>query len=74
MPQNLKPYFWDVNFEQLNILKDKDFIVTRLLEMGRLECAQWLFNSYDRNTILEIVNTGHNLKQATCNMVKALLN
>lgn len=73
MPQVLKPYFWDVNFDALNVNKDKEFIITRLLELGRVECAKWVFGAYDKSTVLNTIDSKHNLSEKTCNLVRALL-
>ena len=38
----LRPLFWDCNFESLRWLDDKDFVTIRILTSGEWDALQWL--------------------------------
>ncbi|MBC7819519.1 MAG: hypothetical protein IAG10_21770, partial [Planctomycetaceae bacterium] len=42
LPKSLKPFFWDVRFEQLDGRRDGDFVAARLLESGSWQNILWL--------------------------------
>ena len=42
LPDELRPLFWDCNFESLQWPADRDFIVTRVLTSGEWDAVQWL--------------------------------
>jgi hypothetical protein len=42
LPDQLKPFFWDVDFSRLSMQKNGDFIIKRLLHSGSWDALQWL--------------------------------
>jgi hypothetical protein len=42
IPDELRPLFWDCDFESLQWLDDKDFITSRVLTSGEWDALQWL--------------------------------
>jgi hypothetical protein len=73
MPNFLKPYFWDVDFSNLSLDKNKDFVISRILEKGRIECIQWLFQNFSKDEILRTVELKFNMSQETINLTLALI-
>ena len=47
LPEDLRPLFWDVAFEELEVGKDRDFIVSRLAESGTDRAVRWLQTAYE---------------------------
>ncbi|KKT58215.1 MAG: hypothetical protein UW51_C0005G0082 [Candidatus Amesbacteria bacterium GW2011_GWA1_44_24] len=42
LPPEFKKYFWDVDFETLDLVKRWKFILSRLMEIGGLDAARWI--------------------------------
>jgi len=67
MPDFLKKYFWDVDFNTLTLSKHPSFVTARLLEYGDEEAIRWLFKNVEYSIIREVVVTSRVLS------VKSLL-
>ena len=42
LPKHLKALFWDYRFHQLSWQRDRDLVISRILEHGDWEAVQWL--------------------------------
>lgn len=51
LPKFLKAYFWSVKFDELDVDKDKDYIIHQILCYGDLEAIKWLFKIYGKSAI-----------------------
>lgn len=60
-PKSLKSLFWDIEFEDLDIQRHKTFIITRLLNFGDQDCIKWLFNTYSKEEIKDVVKNSRSL-------------
>ena len=45
IPVELRPLFWDCNFDDLQLPADRDFIINRVLSCGDWDAVQWLRKS-----------------------------
>ncbi len=54
-PQNVKCLFWDVDIENLDKKKSSYYIISRILEKGNWENVQWLWKTYNREEIIEVI-------------------
>jgi hypothetical protein len=54
LPKFLKGCFWSVNFKELDVDKDKDYIIHQIFAFGDLEAIKWLFKTYGRETIRKV--------------------
>lgn len=55
LPKFLKRYFWDVDFEKMDIRKYSRYIITRLLNYGDEKALCWLrdnFSKEEQRTVL----------------------
>lgn len=55
LPPFLKKYFWDVDFEKLDIDKSASHLIQRLLEYGDQKAIKWLLKNYTKDLIKEVV-------------------
>lgn len=55
IPYFLKKFFWDTDPNTLNVEADKYYIITRILEGGDQKSIKWLFKTYSRDAIKNIV-------------------
>lgn len=67
IPEVFNIYFWDVDFNNLDIDLDYFFILERILKFGRAEAIKWLLDSFKDNQIIEVIKNSIriDLKTAT---------
>lgn len=75
LPLGLKYLFGEVDFEALEIVRDREFILPRVLEFGCLEDIRWLIAEYGLDSIHTFLrDRGHvELTQRTINFWKIYL-
>ncbi|WP_241243549.1 DUF6922 domain-containing protein [Caldicellulosiruptor changbaiensis] len=61
IPEKFKKFFWDIEFEDLDIQRHKAFIITRLLNFGDQDCIKWLFSTYSKEEIKDVVKNSRSL-------------
>ena len=74
MPIEFKIYFWDTEFEKLDIKKNKRYIIARLLTEGNIETYKWLKKNYTNDEIIEIAKKSRCLNAITANFLKLMYN
>jgi Family of unknown function (DUF6922) len=47
--------FWDTEPDRLDLQKNRDYIVERVLELGDDRAVRWLFSKYSRSEIKEVL-------------------
>ncbi|MCP9456142.1 MAG: hypothetical protein NNA18_08580 [Nitrospira sp.] len=55
LPEFLRPYFWDTDFDQLDPVTHERFIAERLMEKTTPETFRWLMEQYSLVRLQEIV-------------------
>lgn len=63
LPDSLRPFFWDVDFDRLTVEENSFFIISRLLEHGDEPSASFLLNTYDEDKITHVVRTSRVLSR-----------
>jgi hypothetical protein len=63
MPESLKPFFWDVDFEKLSASDYSHFIISRLMEHGDEVALHFLMHTYSRQELLETLKTSRSLSR-----------
>ncbi len=51
IPDRLKPHFQEYDFEQLDLARDANLIIHRVLEFGTWDEIRWLFQQYGAKRI-----------------------
>ena len=54
IPRWLQPVLWSVDVANLDLKKDKAYIINQILAYGGLEELRWLFKNYPKKTIKEV--------------------
>jgi hypothetical protein len=65
IPQAYKKYFWDCDFDQLNMADHGLFIAERILNFGNRSSVSWLIGQIDNNMLIKLVETSRNLDDKT---------
>ncbi len=55
IPKFLQPYLWSYDLKKLNLKKDKERIITNILNLGDRKATKWLFEQYNKEEIKKIV-------------------
>ena len=56
IPVKYKKFFWDVDFNQLNLDDHRTFILERLLNYGTFDTFKWIFKTFN---VLEVRSLIH---------------
>ena len=67
LPETLKPYFWDCDFDSLDLFLHRKFIVERILIYGNSPAVHWLLAAISEKELQEIVTEGKKLDPKTLN-------
>ena len=74
MKKELKKYFWDTNFEKLDIKKNKRYIISRLYCYGDLKAIRWIKRTYSKSQIKEVAKNRRDLKPIVANYLRQQFN
>lgn len=70
MPTELKKYFWDTDFEKLDLQKNKGYIISRLYCYGDLKAIRWVNNTYSKEDIKNVAIKRRDLRPIVANYLR----
>ncbi|MFH1895988.1 MAG: hypothetical protein ABH814_00745 [bacterium] len=73
LPKNLWSYFWDINPQNVNVAKKRNFVIGRLLDKGNTEAASWVFENFPTEVIRKSFSTIRDISPKTANFWKVYL-
>lgn len=73
LPEDLKEYFWDVDFNELSLEKYPRFIGERIMNYGDLKAIKWLLTVKGKEFIRSVLDSSRNLNPKTKNFWKIML-
>lgn len=65
--------FWDTNPKNIDTRKNAQYIIERILELGRDKEVRWLWNFYDKQLLKKTVIKSRSLRPETKNLWMLLL-
>ena len=71
--QDLKPFFWDVDIEKIDLQKNRDYLIERILELGDGAAVKWLFSTYPLADIKRILAQSRALSKKSRNFWELVL-
>lgn len=66
--------FWDTAPDRLDLKKNKDFIIERVLELGDEKAVKWLFSKYSRGEIKEVLSRSRRISRKSSQYWSLMLN
>ena len=63
LPESLKPFFWDVDFENLSVEDSSHFIISRLMEHGDEAALRFLLRACSRQELRETLQTSRSISR-----------
>lgn len=73
LPAFLEKYFWDVDFEKVDRKQSALYIIHRLLDKGNDQAIKWIYQTYDKHLIQEVVTNRRGFSAKTANFWADLL-
>lgn len=67
LPDFLRPYFWDVAFDKIELKRSAFFVIKRVLDRGNLYDIRWLLKIYGKDEIKKVVMETRDLARPTGN-------
>lgn len=61
LPSFIQTYFWDVDATALEVERDGEYIISRLLERGDSNAARWMRETYPRERIISVLTKSREL-------------
>ena len=74
MPEELKKYFWDTEFEKLNMQRNKRYIISRIYCYGDLKALRWIKENYSNEDIEDVARNCRDLKPLVANYLRQQFN
>ncbi len=74
LPQFLKKYFWDVDFNKLDKEIFASFIIERILEEGDEKAVRWMRDNFDIAQIKNVLFNSKNLSTKSANYWQLIFN
>ena len=69
LPESLRAFFWDLEFERLHPERDRSIIVPRIAEHGTDDAIRWLRATYRDDEIAAALEAGcHRVSRRTLNL------
>ena len=56
LPKFLKQYFWDVDFERMDLKECRVYVLKRILEYGDEKAVQWIWENFKRSEMREVLS------------------
>lgn len=72
LPEKMKPYFWDCNFEKLTIEEYPEFIIERVLSFGNFNDIKWLLKRINKEKFFRVALNSRRLDNRTKNFWKII--
>lgn len=55
VPKFIRPFLWSYDTTAIDLKRDKERIITNVLNLGTEKAVKWLFTTYSKEEIAEIV-------------------
>lgn len=72
LPTFLKSVFWDVSSKEIDLEKDKNYVIARIAEKGKLKDVQWMKKTYGVPAIRRVVKNSRNVSLKTKNFWQSI--
>ena len=74
IPKFLKKYFWDVEFNKIDLKKNRTYILRRILEFGDEKAVAWMWKNFKKTEIKYVLSHFRGYSQKSANYWALLLN
>jgi hypothetical protein len=68
LPEFLRSFFWDVDFERLRVEGHERYIIERVLEYGDDRSIRWLWRTFGPSAVARVVRRSRRISPNTANL------
>ena len=72
-PEFLKKYFWDIDFDKINLETRKTYVLKRLLEYGDENAVDWMWKNFKKRDIKDALSNFRGYSQKSANFWALIL-
>ena len=65
--------FWDVDRKTINIDKNAEYIIERILDFGNDKEVKWVWNNYNKETIKKVIKESRSLREESKKLWRLIL-
>ena len=65
--------FWDTNIENIDLKKNAQYIIERVLDLGHDDEVRWIWQTYSKELLKKVVDGSRSLRPETKNLWMNLL-
>jgi hypothetical protein len=73
LPEFLNKYFWDVEFEKIDLQKRRVYVLRRILEYGDEKAVAWMWQNFKKSEIEDVLCKFRGYSQKSANFWALLL-
>jgi hypothetical protein len=73
LPEFLNKYFWDVEFEKIDLQKRRVYVLRRILEYGDEKAVAWMWKNFEKSEIKDVLSEFRDYSQKSANYWALLL-
>ena len=55
--------FWDIDPQTININKNAEYVIERILDFGNDEEVRWVWKNYDKSIIKKVLKNSRSLRE-----------
>ncbi|MBN1445183.1 MAG: hypothetical protein JW957_03645 [Candidatus Omnitrophica bacterium] len=74
LPSFLKKYFWDVSFEKIDLQKNREYVLKRILDYGDERAVAWMYRNFKKSEIKKTLSEFRGYSQKSANYWALMLN
>jgi len=67
LPEFLKKYFWDAPFEKIDLQKNREYVLKRILDYGDEKAVAWMYNNFKKAEIIRTLSDSRGYSQKSAN-------
>jgi len=71
--EHLRPFFWETDLSKINVEKNKQYIIERILELGDMDAVQWLFSNFSLGEIKKTLEKSKSISKKSLNFWSIIL-
>ena len=70
----LEKYFWDVEFEKIDLQRRRVYVLKRILDYGNQRAVSWMWKNFERQEIKDVLHKYRGFSQKSANFWAIILN
>lgn len=63
IPAEIRPLFWDADVERIDLARNAEYVISRILEWTTPPALEWLENQYSARQIVEVNRTSRKVSK-----------